>query len=51
MNNAKKIIDDWFHSGTKSEVLIKKAFLYLFTGWIVYQLGYALGIFLANIGF
>ncbi len=50
MNWDKKNIEDWFKSGTKNEVFFKKLLLFLVMTWLVYQLGYALGAFLANIG-
>lgn len=50
MHWSKKNIEDWFNSGSKNEIFIKKLLLFLLPTWLVYQLGYALGTFLANIG-
>ncbi len=40
----------WINTGTKKETFAKKTFVVLMAIFIIYQIGYVIGIFLANIG-
>ncbi len=50
MDKKKNNIEDWFQTGSKNKVFLKKLLLYLVMTWLIYQIGYAIGTFLANIG-
>lgn len=47
----KSKIKAWLNTGTKNEVFVKKIFIVLVTIYIIYRLGYGVGMFLAHIGF
>lgn len=47
----KSKIKAWLNTGTKNEVFARKMFIVLITIYILYQLGYGVGMFLAQIGF
>ncbi len=50
MNEKKVALKEWFNSGTKTEVFIKKALVVLIVFYLMYKSGYVVGTFIANIG-
>ncbi len=50
MNEKKVTLKDWFNSGSKTMVVIKKALIVLIAFYLMYKLGYFVGTFIANIG-
>ena len=40
----------WFENGTKNQVFCKKALLVMLAFYLMYRLGYVIGLFLSNIG-
>ena len=48
--NSKNSIEEWLNKGTKKELLIKGILAGSIAIYLVYQLGYAFGTFLAHIG-
>lgn len=50
MKELENNIMAWFKKGTKEQVFFKKALLVLLAFYLMYRLGYIVGIFLANIG-
>lgn len=49
MNWEKVTLKEWFSSGSKTEVVIKKALVVLIAFYLMYKLGYVVGTFIANI--
>lgn len=49
MKEKKVTLKKWFNSGSKTETVIKKAFLILIAFYLIYKLGYVIGTLLANI--
>lgn len=50
MNFKNATFKEWFTSGSKTEIILKKILLVLITSYLLYKLGYAVGAFIANIG-
>lgn len=50
MKEKKNYVKDWLNSGTTKEVFVKRIFITVMTIYIIYQLGYGIGTFLAHIG-
>lgn len=50
MDKKQNDIEKWFRTGSKNEIFLKKLLLFLVMTWLIYQTGYAIGTFLANIG-
>ena len=49
MKEKKRNTKDWFNTGTKREVFVKKMLAVVFTIYFIYRLGYAIGTFLVYI--
>lgn len=50
MKEKKNNEKDWLNSGTKKECFVRKLLVAVITIYIIYQLGYGVGTFLAHIG-
>ena len=50
MKEKKSNTKDWLNTGVKKEVFVKKMLAVVITIYIIYQLGYGIGTFLAHIG-
>lgn len=50
MKEKKSNTNDWLNTGTKKELFVKKTLAVVISIYIIYQLGYAIGTFLAHIG-
>lgn len=50
MNEKNVTLKKWFNAGSKTEVIMKKAFVVLIAFYLMYKSGYVVGTFLANIG-
>lgn len=50
MKDKKGNIQNWLNTGTKKESFFKEMFVVVITMYIIYQLGYGIGTFLAHIG-
>ena len=50
MKEKKSNTKDWLNAGTKQEVFVKKTITVVIAIYIIYQLGYRIGTFLAHIG-
>lgn len=48
MDKKQNDIEEWFQTGSKNEVFLKKSLLLLVMTWLIYQTGYAIGTFLAH---
>lgn len=51
MKEKKTDMKDWLNTGEKNALFVKKMFTVVITIYIIYQLGYGIGTFLAHMGF
>lgn len=49
MKDKKVTLKDWLNGGSKKNIIIKKVFVIAITMYLIYNLGYAIGTFWANI--